>query len=133
MKKILSILLLLIPITLSASEFNVKAVYKKVDISSNQIPYDTYILDGKKPEKFEIPNKLFLTPIRLDIGTYEVRLEQVENSLVWHVLNSDIYIEFIDSVFAPSYISLSAYKTAYLKIESNFGGGIFGIGKVIVD
>lgn len=127
MRKILLFLLILISILANATEYRVMNVYQKNELDT---PNNTYVLLGNKPQKFD-NSSLFLIPVNLKHGSYEVSVEQVNNSLIWNIIGTDLYVEFSDDIFSPSSLTLSRYKKCILVIESSMTGGLFGIGKLI--
>ena len=129
MKKALLFLLILIPILANATEYRVMNVYQKIKVDT---PYNTYVLNGNKLQKFD-DSSLFLIPANPQRGTFEVSLEQVDSSVIWNIIGTDLYVEFSDGVLSPSYITVNRYKKCKLIIESSISGGILGIGKLIVE
>lgn len=119
------------PLVLVASEYEIMGIYKKMEFNNTNNNATYVVVDGKLQEiKKPI---LLLTPTYFEHGTYEVFLEQVENSVVWHIIGSDMYIEFSDGVFSPSWLNINSSTKCKLIINRHTRCGLIGVGKLIVE
>lgn len=119
-------------LVLVASEYRVMGVYKKMKFNNFNNNNAMYVVVDGKLQELKTPI-LLLTPTYFEYGTYEVLLEQVENSVVWHIIGTDMYIEFSDGVFSPSWFSINYSTKCKLIINSHIRGGLLGVGKLIVE